>query len=81
MLRLTRSLITRALYSTQEKKNVVVIPKRYEVTHNQFQDVDSQILTAPNCKTLAVLVKVFPPQCRKICSCLLTDTSPISLNI
>lgn len=33
MFRLVRSIFTRALYSTQEKKNVIVIPKRYEVTH------------------------------------------------
>ncbi len=58
--RLFRPLLSapRAYYSTQEKKNVVIIPKRWEVTFNQFSELNSAIKVSQNCKTLSVLIKV-----------------------
>ena len=48
----------RAFYSTQEKINIVHVPKRYEIPLNTFALLDDAIDTAPTCKTLAVLIKV-----------------------
>lgn len=45
-------------YATQEKRNIVVIPKRYEVTFNQFNALETHINISRDCNSLAVLIKV-----------------------
>jgi hypothetical protein len=58
--RIFRSLqvLPRAFYSTQPKQNVVVVPKRHEVTFNQFSELEGYIKVSLSCKALAALVKV-----------------------
>lgn len=60
LTRLARSLLRtqRMYYSTMEKKNVIVVPKRYELTFVQFEALVSEIERSPTCKVLAALVKV-----------------------
>ena len=66
MLRLTKSLLTtsRLFYSTVEKKNVVVVPKHYQLNFMQYDHLRSSIETAPTCKSLSGLIKVTDPSLR-----------------
>ena len=65
LARLCRPML-RMLYSTQEKVNVVVVPKRWQLPFKTFSMLETQITTAPSCKTLAVLIKVLLNLYRKI---------------
>lgn len=47
----------KCLYSTQEKKNVIVVPKRYQIPFTKYNHLESEIQTALSCKNLAVLIK------------------------
>jgi hypothetical protein len=54
-----------APYATQEKVNVVVVPRNWQLMVSQSVNLQTQIETSPTCKTLAVLIKVGLPPVRK----------------
>lgn len=62
LARLGRTLLLQKqwlYYSTQEKKNVVIVPKRHQVNFRVFNHLEAEIQTAVSCKVLSVLIKVF----------------------
>ena len=81
--RIVKSLVfkNKLLYSTQEKKNVVVVPKRYEVSFDQFEQLNSFIITSESCKILSVLLKVIDLVVRKMLSFLLIIISRLCSSI
>ena len=58
MQRSFRLLMPRFLYSTQEKQSMMVVPRRYQVTLDEFMHLQAYIGKAQSCKVLSALIKV-----------------------